>query len=205
MLVRDYEPVIENGRSALRECLREATPDEQTAMLRRAGVPEGYLDARLSDFPGGDQYAIGVSRKNVRIVGGLGRGKTRLAVAILRAAWGNRAAPLWGGFLRTAIYLKRLRSTFRKASRESELDVLDAAVKPPLLVLDDFGAEKVGDFGTAEILTLIEERAAQDRLTIITSNLNLAEVHAIEPRLASRFQAWRTIELQGPDRRAQGA
>lgn len=163
--------------------------------LKAAGIPTSFSAARLDHFDGDFGWK---TRKSVYIHGGNGRGKTHLAVALLKSARGLGATVR---FTSAGLYLKAVVATYRKNSRESEKDVLDAHTEPEVLVLDDLGAQRVGDFGLGELLMLVEERGWRGRTTIITSNFTPAELFEKEPRLASRVKEWRLIKLEGEDRR----
>ena len=162
------------------------------------GVPAAFAEAELRDFGGMDGWQ---NRRSVRILGAPGRGKTHLAVALLKAAVRKGASGL---FVSAPQYLKAIKSTYRKGSRESERDVLEEHARPDVLVLDDFGAAAGTDFGWSEYLMLLEARGFRVGTTVITTNLTLAEIHTAEPRIASRLQNWRLIELTGADRRNGG-
>lgn len=164
--------------------------------LRAVGVPTPYISASIHDFDDAD-YSW-QTRKSVYIHGGNGRGKTHLAVGMLKAA---RTLGASVRFTSASKYLKAVVATYRRNSTESEADVLADHADPDVLVLDDLGAQRVGDFGLSELLTLIEERSWRSKTTVITSNLTPAELHGNEPRLASRVKEWRIVKLGGMDRR----
>lgn len=180
------------------------------AKMQAAGVPMAYRHAQLTDFPNGNEHRW-QNRRSVRIHGAVGRGKTHLAVALLKAAielgttesgTSNRVAAAFPvKFARAHDYLKRIKSTFRRSARESENDVLDDFSHPEVLVLDDVGAEASSEYGWAELLALLEARAWKNHTTILTTNKSLMELYDLEPRIASRMKEWRAIELVGADRR----
>lgn len=182
------------------------------ARLQAAGVPMGFRHAQLVDFPDGKSHQW-QTRKSVRIHGAVGRGKTHMAVALLKAAIelgtteSGTTRPIVSAFptkfARAHDYLKRIKSTYRKSARESENDVLDDFTRPEVLVLDDVGAEASSEYGWAELLALIEARAWAGRTTVLTTNKTLVELYDLEPRIASRLKEWRAIELEGPDRRGK--
>lgn len=180
------------------------------ARMQAAGVPMAYRHAQLTDFPNGNEHRW-QNRRSVRIHGAVGRGKTHMAVALLKAAielgttesgTSNRVPTAFVvKFARAHDYLKRIKSTFRRSARESENDVLYDFSHPEVLVLDDVGAEASSEYGWAELLALLEARAWKNRTTILTTNKTLMELYDLEPRIASRLKEWRAIELAGVDRR----
>ena len=181
------------------------------AMLDRARVPMRFWSADLEDFGADAKEYRWTTKKSVRIHGQVGRGKTHLAVALLKSAY--RLGTTERGtdkiiparfevrFVRAHDYLKAIKSTFRRASKESERDVLAEYTSPDVLVLDDIGAESASDYGWSELLTLIESRAYRLKTTIATTNLSITDMFKHEPRLASRMKEWRAVELTGLDRR----
>lgn len=170
--------------------------DQNRMLCRKLGIESEYQGATLADFPG---VRVDLQRgKSVRITGLNGRGKTRLACAILKHAAEHGHT---GRFTTANLYLKRVRASYSRSARENEMDILNEHLQPDVLVLDDLGAEKQGDFGLGELLTLLSERGARGLSNIVTTNLKLVEVHKLEPRLASRLHAYTEIELTGDDRR----
>lgn len=180
--------------------------------LERASVPMRFWPASLQDFGDKAEEYRWRTRRSVRIHGKVGRGKTHLAVALLKAAYiagttergTDRVRP--GAFpvqfCRALDYLKAIKSTFRRNSKESEAEVLRSYSLPEVLVLDDVGAEAASDYGWSELLALLESRGHRGKTTIVTTNLTLVDIFRHEPRIGSRLKEWRTIELDGDDRRA---
>lgn len=176
---------------------RPADPAEQHARRCLAiGVQSEYQAASLRDFPGVELPTDG---RSVLIRGLNGRGKTRLACALLLEA-ANRGRKCH--FTTATMFLKRVRSSYSRRATETEMDVLEHLLSYDELCLDDLGAEKQGDFGLSEILNLLSERSVRGLRNIVTTNLRLVEIHKAEPRLASRLAAYADIDLEGLDRRA---
>lgn len=58
-----------------------------------------------------------------------------------------------------------------------------------LLVLDDLGTEMPGQFVTAALYTLVNDRLMEGKPMIISTNLNIGEVaQRYNPQIASRLQ-----------------
>jgi len=68
-------------------------------------------------------------------------------------------------------------------------------------VLDDLGAEKTSDWTGQSIYTLISRRINDCKPTIVTSNLSLSEIDAVDPRRASRLGGMVYYKMTGHDRR----
>lgn len=56
----------------------------------------------------------------------------------------------------------------------------------PLLVLDDFGAERATDWACEQLFQIVNTRYSHERPTVITSNLAPTHKH-YDKRLQSRF------------------
>ncbi len=73
-----------------------------------------------------------------------------------------------------------------------------------ILVLDDLGAEKTTEFVAQQLYSILNEREAYYRKTVITSNLNLQQVaERFSDRIASRLSSGLVLECTGNDRRMQ--
>ena len=183
--------------------------------LASLGIPPLYAAADVTDFP---EITLGdlENGPGFFVTGSTGRGKTHLAVAILRR-WltiKGRASKLvgsrWTGdhyrdmyrdsaiFTTAADYCHELQSRFGNGDTQS---VIRRHCSVTALVLDDFGGEHRSDWSFSELFNLIAKRINMCRPTIVTSNLSLDEISALEPRLASRLAGLDVLELGGPDRR----
>ena len=132
--------------------------------------------------------------------GGTGVGKSGIAVVILREVW--RAHGIVGQFWVVPDLLKRYKATFDEETRTETGDQIDRVLdNMPLLVLDDYGAEKESGWTNERLFDLVDRRAREGSPTLVTSNLRLAE---IPPRLASRLghiDYSVPVTLKGKDRR----
>jgi hypothetical protein len=75
-----------------------------------------------------------------------------------------------------------------------------AELETRLLVLDDFGA-KISPAAMIQALRIIDRRINHGLRTIITTNLTMSDLSAMDPRLASRVGSGVAIHFEGPDRR----
>lgn len=96
-------------------------------------------------------------------------------------------------------------SEYGDPSWTETVDVLDAAQRADLLILDDVGCDPLTSWGIEQLFTVIDHRYTHMLPTIITSNVvprRLAE--ATSERIASRLGSNATIiEFTGRDRRRQ--
>lgn len=93
-------------------------------------------------------------------------------------------------FINIADWLEAVRrgmNNDEEAQRAAETTELMKRV--PLLVADDFGAEKVSEWTRERLLTVISERYDNERAVIFTSNISLQEVQVLlGSRIRSRIE-----------------
>ncbi|MNJ37058.1 DNA replication protein DnaC [compost metagenome] len=116
--------------------------------------------------------------RSVILVGRPGTGKTHLGVSIAQAVMattGHTAAyRTLGGVLQA------IRATFDGDSGHSEGSILDALIRPTLLVLDEVGASKESpsEFELSRLFSIINGRYERMLPTIVISNLDASELPA---------------------------
>lgn len=132
---------------------------------------------------------------NTLLTGKAGTGKSHLAMSILRAV--NDNADPWKSclFLSLDEYLLTIRSTFgNKTTTEDEQSLIERVADVDLMVIDDLGAETgfigtdktASDFTQRILYSLMNKR--QDKSTIITTNLNSAQITAMyDSKIISRL------------------
>lgn len=111
--------------------------------------------------------------------GSFGCGKTGLATAILIERAANGQQVLW---TRYSDMMAELRDTQRPDSETSYQDLVNALYKVPTLLVDDFGyAEnpKVTDWEVQRVADLIEKRAGEDVITVITTNMSAQQFETV--------------------------
>lgn len=178
----------------------EPTHDERVAsMLRFAGVPKRYELARFDNWrqTTGTRKALQVARRvaerpaNVIFVGPWGCGKTRLTASLMAARverWmeaypqeiiedgpeGMVTRPPFAS--RFAGVPELLDAIRRSYEYDDEPDPLRPLRRAPLLILDDLGREKATDWVLERLYVLIDGRYADQRPTIVTTNVALDEL-----------------------------
>jgi DNA replication protein DnaC len=77
--------------------------------------------------------------------------------------------------------------------------LMECMQKCKLLILDDFGSEKISEWSRERLLTVISERYDNERATIFTSNIGLQEVEVLlGKRIRSRIEGMTVpIEFKG--------
>jgi len=131
-----------------------------------------------------DSYSPG--GKGLFMVGGVGSGKTHIAVAILKELI---AKGFTGLYYNVVDLLKDIRATMSNDFELSEYALLDITCNVDVLVLDDMGAEKTSEWVLDRIYHIINKRYENQVTTIITSNFDHDELEArVGKRIASRLK-----------------
>jgi DNA replication protein DnaC len=139
--------------------------------------------------------------RNLFITGPCGVGKTWIA-----SAFGNAACRL--GKQVTTYRMSRLLDELRMSRSNGKwAKLLSTLAKPKMLILDDFGLDRLDPLHCRDILEIIEDRQGRGTI-VITAQLPVAQWHSIfeDATLADAVldriihNAYR-IELHGPSRR----
>jgi DNA replication protein DnaC len=198
--------------SAMCECLTELCRQEQRKELTLlSGGKEAFNQFRLEYYS--DQYdpKYGASPRqimelnfrncrsyagsftensgNLLFIGGTGLGKTFLSACIARAVADRGYSVAYETASHLFSKLERAKfSGDEQARRDAEkYSACD------LLIVDDLGTEMGGQFTTSALYTLLNDRILEGRSTIISTNLNSAELErrynaAIASRLRGNFR-----------------
>jgi DNA replication protein DnaC len=136
------------------------------------------------------------------IFGGVGTGKTTLAMLVSRHALeAGRSVAIYS----LPRLLAELRSTFDDDARQSYTELLDRLAAVDLLHIDDVGAEQTSPWVLEQLYALINARYEEERSVILTTNIEQREdlIDQIGERTVSRLQEMcELIPLFGDDARA---
>ena len=145
------------------------------------------------------RYAYGFSNKsgNLLFSGNTGLGKTFLSACIARAVADQGHSVVY----ETA---GRLFSVLEKARFEASEENRKAAAKYSecdLLIIDDLGTELPGQFVTAALYSLVNDRLLEGRPMIISTNLTEDDLaRRYNPQIASRLRgSFRRVAFVGED------
>ena len=159
-----------------------------------------------------DSWSSDQDGTGLLITGGVGTGKTHLAVATLRALVTEHNAV--GLFYDHRSLLKAIQNSYNQRSSESEYEVLAPVFQADVLVLDELGREKRSDWTGEMVEHILNTRYNDRRTTVITTNYpndHSALVRAdgktgetlgdrVGERIFSRLQEMcLTVEMSGQD------
>ena len=207
--------------------------DRGLRLLRSARIPRRYDHCTLEQFE--THHPTHVEARAIALdwiegwplvgngllfLGGPGRGKTHLAVAMARELALRKGARVL--FYEQRELLKALQGTFDSSSGRSEADVLAPVVEAEVLVLDDLGAGRVTEWGRDVLHDVLTARYnastvlsdAGNRPLLITTNRPIQREDSAEARtsledalgeaLMSRlYEMCRIVEFGGADYRRE--
>lgn len=102
------------------------------------------------------------------LCGGVGTGKTHLAVGIARRVLDMKKSAM---FISVMNAIRAVKETYNRNSDESEREVLQSFIRPSLLVMDEVGAQFGSDTEKLILFEIINGRYERLRPTIVISNL----------------------------------
>ena len=136
---------------------------------------------------------------NMMFLGGTGLGKTFLAACIARTVADRGYSVCYETAAQLFSKLERARfNSDEEARKEAE-----KYTAVDLLIIDDLGTEMPGQFVTAALYSLLNDRLLSGKPMIITSNLNVEEAaRRYSPQIASRlFGSFKILTFLGEDYR----
>lgn len=138
--------------------------------------------------------------KGLYFCGGVGTGKTHLAVAVMNEVIRKEKVPSL--FVTVPELLDNMRGAYNKPGRDLD-EWMDSVQNAELLLLDDLGAERPSEWVKERLFVIINHRYREELPTIFTSNIGPKELAAqLGERTASRvISMCEGVELEGPDYR----
>lgn len=124
-----------------------------------------------------------------------GSGKTRMVASIANELLNNYQVK----FATSPAIIAEIRGTYDKNSSvcQTESQLLDFLITSEILVIDDFGTEKITDWVNEKLYHIINERYIEKKVTIFTSNNEIGKC-GYNPRIISRIQE-RSYPIRFPE------
>lgn len=204
-------------------------------MIAAARIPKRYEHCELSnfttDFPGADRSValaqISAARfvqefdprdgRGLLLVGGIGTGKTHLAVGILKELIATRGSACL--FCDYRELLKQIQNSYNDSVQATELQVLRPVFEAEVLLLDELGAVKPSEWVWDTVSLILNTRYNDNRTTIISTNFadgpsakaagltgaaRASRDETLGDRIGDRMRSrllemCRVVEMDGPD------
>jgi DNA replication protein DnaC len=170
-------------------------------------VPKRYQGCRFSTFDAYTKTLIQkvaaiqkliADRRSVFLFGAPGVGKTHLAVSALAE------------FIKLGVDYKFVGCTDYvytvQAAFGNPKDIVRELVDNNVVLIDDLASEKATESARSSLLFLIDQIYSRRKIVIVTSNESPKQIHAFEPRIASRLsEMCGFVELVAEDFRIRAA
>ena len=189
------------------ECLLELCRQEQKKEVSiLSGSKEAFNQFRLDYYPDRVDPQIGLSPRsvmernfkicrtyaltfapssgNLLFVGGTGLGKTFLSACIARAVADRGYSVVYESAGHLFAKLEQAKFNANEENRREAAKFTDC----DLLIVDDLGTEMPGQFVTAALYGLLNDRILMGKPMVISTNLNVEEMsRRYSPQIASRL------------------
>ena len=193
--------------SSMCECLTELCRQEQKKELSLlSGGKENFNQFRLDYYPDRIDPKIGASPRmimernfrtcrtyaslfsqhsgNLLFIGGTGLGKTFLSACIARTVADRGCSVVY----ETAAHLFSKLERAKFSNDEDARKETEKYTRCDLLIIDDLGTEMPGQFVTAALYSLINDRLLENKPMVVSTNLNVDELsRRYSPQIASRL------------------
>ena len=155
--------------------------------LQKAHIPQRYAHCSLESFDAGfrgadpslrlaltatrrfaEGYPLETDGRGLLFTGGIGCGKTHLAVGLLREMVEKRGAT--GIFCDYRDLLKQIQNSYNPQVAITEFQILRPVFEAEVLLLDELGAVKPTDWVWDTVAHILNTRYNDKRTTLITTN-----------------------------------
>ena len=193
--------------SAMCECLQELCRQEQKKEVSiLSGSKDAFNQFRLDYYPDRIDPKYGASPRaimernfkicrsyaltfdqnagNLLFVGGTGLGKTFLSACVARGVTDRGYSVVYEPASHLFSTLEQAKFNPTEEARREAAKFLDC----DLLIVDDLGTEMPGQFVTAALYSLLNDRLLMGKPMVISTNLNVEEMsRRYSPQIASRL------------------
>ena len=140
-------------------------------------------------------------RESLLLAGPCGVGKTHLSVAMASRVSQAGFSVVYAPVQRMMDALEGEKFARDSASRERHQGATDTYLDCELLVLDDLGTEFSSQFTASALFGIINTRLVEERSTVISTNLEIAEVKSrYTQRMSSRLvYGYKVLSFEGKD------
>lgn len=198
-------------------CLQRLCQQEQMEQVKHLSCGQAdFVDFRLDYYSDRIDPQYGVSPRlvmeqnfrvakrftqqltgNLLFVGGTGLGKTFLSSCIATCA----ATKGYSVTYESASHLFANMEKHRFSPDEKTLEAVNPYFECDLLIVDDLGTEIAGNFVTAALYNLVNDRLLAGKPMVISTNLTIDEIRArYSPQIASRLQGnFQALTFLGED------
>lgn len=168
-------------------------------------VPKKYQDAEIDLLDKQEEDLRQLGREWARnptsifIYGDKGTGKTRFCFALLREMFRSCPRLIWPRYYTSPDLDSKLHKAIMEGGDSHMVDMLS---EEDLLFIDDFGRETKTERVKRQYFEILNNRYANERPTILTSNYNIDEIGGmLSDVIASRLEEYLSVRFTGKDLR----
>ena len=166
-------------------------------------MQEEAASAKIAALRFVEQYPI--DKTGLLLFGGVGRGKTHLAVGIIKELIARKGIGcLFCGY---GELLKQIQNSYNPSVEVTELEVLRPVFEAEVLVLDDLGSTQTTGWVWDTVSMILNTRYNENRTTIITTNFpdgppggRRGDLDSRSPEAAKQANSERTLGDQITER-----
>jgi len=124
--------------------------------------------------------------RNLLFYGTVGTGKSFLSNCVANALLEKGHSVIY--FSAAGLFERISEYTFQKGGKDASVNPFDDIYNCDLLIIDDLGTEMPGQFVTAALYSLLNDRILEGKPMVISTNLNVQEMaRRYSPQIASRL------------------